>query len=133
MLGSPDFAARLGELVRGAPPGSLRRESRLIQGVELRKVCEVVCRGYQVASSELSRRGSRHEARAALAYLACRHTAATHGELAELLGVSRPDSVPNLTRRFVRWLAEREEVRQRLGELEEQLRLRRPCHTKKPE
>jgi hypothetical protein len=33
----------------------------------------------------------------------------------------RPDSVPNLTRRFARWLAEREEVRERLGELEEQL------------
>ena len=49
------------------------------------------------------------------------HTEATHGELAKLLGVSRPDCVPNLTRRFVRCLAEREEVRERLGELEEQL------------
>ena len=74
--------------------------------------------------SELSRRGSRHEARAALAYLAREYTAATHGELAELLGVSRPDSVPNLTRRFSRWLAQRREVRERLKELEEQLRLR---------
>jgi putative transposase len=131
ILGSPEFVARLGELVRGAPPRVPRRESRLIQGVELKRVCEVVCRAYQVELSELSRRGSRQEARAALAYLARQHTEATHGELAELLGVSRPDSVPNLTRRFVRWLAERDEVRERLGELEEQLRLRqaRPPET----
>ena len=117
ILGSLDFAARLGELVRGAPPRVPRRESRLIQGVELAKVCDVVCREYRVESSELSRRGSRHEARAALAYLARQHTEATHGELAAVLGVSRPDSVPNLTRRFARWLAERKEVRGRLGEL----------------
>jgi hypothetical protein len=113
--------ARLGELVRGAPPRELRREARLIQGVELERVCTVVCRGYQVESWELSRRGSRHEARAALAYLAREHTAATHGELAELLGVSRPDSVPNLTCRFAQWLVERVEVRERLAELEGQL------------
>jgi putative transposase len=124
VLGSLDFVERLGELVRGAPPRELRRESRLIQGVELGRVCEVVARGYQVESSEVSRRGSRHEARAALAYLARKHTEATHGELAELLGVSRPDSVPNLTRRFAKWLIERREVRERLGELEKQLRLR---------
>jgi REP element-mobilizing transposase RayT len=123
VLGSVDFVARLGELVRGDPPREVRRESRLIQGVELDRVCEVVCRVYQVESWELSRRGSRHEVRAALAYLAREHTAATHGELAELLGVSRPDSVPNLTRRFARWLVERAEVRERLGELEEQLQL----------
>jgi len=50
-----------------------------------------------------------------------RHTAATNAELAEVLGVSRPDSVPNLTRRFAGWLAERDEVRERLGRLEEEL------------
>jgi hypothetical protein len=72
--------------------------------------------------SELGRRGSRHDARAALAYLAREHTAATHGELAELLGVSRPDCVPNLTRRFADWLTERQGVRERLRELEDQLR-----------
>jgi hypothetical protein len=34
---------------------------------------------------------------------------ATNSELAEVLGASRPDSVPNLTRRFAGWLAERDE------------------------
>jgi len=121
VLGSADFVARLAELVRCAPPRERRRESRLVQGLEFRRVYEVVRRVYQVESRELSRRGSRHEARAALAYLARRHTAATNAELAEVLGVSRPDSVPNLTRRFAGWLAEREEVRERLGRLEEEL------------
>jgi hypothetical protein len=46
-------------------------------------------------------------------------------------GVSRADSVPNLTRRFAGWLAEREEVRERLRQLEEQLR-QVPEKTRKP-
>jgi hypothetical protein len=121
VLGSLDFVARLRALVRGAPPRELRRESRLIRGVELRTVSEIVCRGYQLNSAELSRRGSRHEARAALAHLAREHTEATYTELARLLGLSRADSVPNLTRRFARWLARREDVRARLEELEKEL------------
>jgi len=71
----------------------------------------------------MSRRGSRHEARAALAYLARRHTVATNASLAEVLGVSRPDPVPKLMRRFARWLTEREDVRQRHMLLVEQFRL----------
>ena len=58
-----------------------------------------------------------------LAYLARRHTVATNASLAEVLGVSRPDSVPNLTRRFARWLTEQDEIRQRHKLLEDQLRV----------
>jgi REP element-mobilizing transposase RayT len=127
ILGSQEFAERMGELVRGSPPRERRREWRSIQGMDLGRVCEVVCREYEVDLSELSRRGSRHEARAALAYLARRRTTASHGRLAELLGVSRPDSVPNLTRRFSRWLAQREAVRERLEALEDQLHQAEPA------
>jgi hypothetical protein len=67
----------------------------------------VVCRPYGVEPDDLSRRGSRHEARAALAYLARQHTEASHAELAGLLEVSLADSVPNRTRRFARWLEDR--------------------------
>ena len=49
--------------------------------------------------SEPSQRGSRHPARAGLVYLARTHTLATNAELAAVLGLSRPESVPNLTRR----------------------------------
>ncbi len=123
VLGSGAFVDRVRALVRGQPRREPRREARLLEGLPLEPVCEVVCRGYQVELAELSRRGSRHEARAALAYLARQHTTAAHGELAKWLGVSRPDSVPNLTRRFSRWVAQRCDVRERLEELEEQLRL----------
>ncbi len=121
VLGSPDFVARLRERVSGDPPAEPRRESRQIRGVELGTVREVVCGAYQLEPSALSRRGSRHEARAALAYLARQHTEATNLELARVLGVSRPDCVPNLTRRFAGWLTGRPEIRERLRELEDQL------------
>ena len=35
---------------------------RLARGVQLEAILEVVCRTYRVEPSELSRRGSRHEA-----------------------------------------------------------------------
>jgi putative transposase len=120
-LGSAEFAARLRDMVRASPPREPRRESRLIRGLELSRVCEAVCRTYQVGPTVLQRRGGRDEARAALAYVARLHTEATNAELAAVLGVTRADSVPNLTRRFARWLREREEVRERLRRLEDQL------------
>jgi hypothetical protein len=69
----------------------------------------------------LRRRGSRHPARAALADLARSRTAATHAERAAVLGVSRAESVPNLTRRFAAWLATDARVREQLRCLEEEL------------
>jgi len=44
------------------------------------------------------------------------------GELLGWLGVSRPESVPNLTRRFAGWLADRKGVRQRLKRLKAEVR-----------
>jgi hypothetical protein len=46
------------------------------------------------------------------------------GSWRSCLEVSRPASVPNRTRRFARWLAERDEVGERLGELGQRLGLR---------
>ena len=82
---------------------------------------EVVCAEYGIERSELSQRGSRHPARAAMAYLARRHMAATNGELIEILGVSRAESVPNLTRRFDAWLSGDSKVRKQLQRLEDAL------------
>lgn len=122
VLGSAEFVARLGELVSGAPPREPRRESRQLRAAELSSVCDAVCQTYQVDRSTLRRRGSRAEARAALAYVARLHSEATNEELAEMLGVTRADSVPNLTRRFASWVMEREDVRERLRRLEDRLR-----------
>ena len=121
ILGSGAFIDRVRAMVRGEPRRERRRESRLIQGPTLSRVSEVVCASYEVDRAELRRRGSRHPARAALAYLARSRTAATNAELAEVLGVSRAESVPNLTRRFAAWLATDARVREQLRGLEEEL------------
>jgi len=54
---------------------------------------------YGLDPAVLSRRGDAHIARAVAAWLCRRHTEAPLRELAARLGLSRADSVPNLTRR----------------------------------
>jgi len=115
ILGSEAFIDRVSAMVRGNPGRERRRESRLIQGQTLSRVIEVVCASYEIDRAELRRRGSRHPARAALAYLARRFTTVTNAGLVPELGVSRAESVPNLTRRFAAWLATDAKVRKRLG------------------
>ena len=51
------------------------------------------------------------------AWLCRRHTEATLGELAEWLGLSRADSVPNLTRRFQAQLKSQPELLNDLAEI----------------
>ena len=46
---------------------------------------------------------------------------ATNTELAGLLGLSRAESMPNLTRRFGAWLATDARLRRQLRSLEEEL------------
>ena len=108
-------------MVRGKPRQQRRRESRLLQGLPISRVSEVVCAFFEIERAELSLRGSRHPACAALAYLARSRTVATNAELAPILGVSRAESVPNLTRRFGAWLATDARVRKQLRHLEERL------------
>jgi hypothetical protein len=86
--------------------------------VPLSRITEVVCAFYQIEPTELSQRGSRHPARAALVHLARSHTLATNSELAAVLGLSRAESVPNLTRRFSGWLSTDANIRKQLRELE---------------
>ena len=121
ILGSQKFVARVRAMVSQEPRRDRRRESRRLQRISIERVSEVVCAEYGIEQSELSQRGSRHAARAAMAYLARRHTAATNGELTEILGVSRAESVPNLTRRFETWLLNESRVREQLGRLEDEL------------
>jgi len=99
ILGSERFLGRLRSLIGGQHHADLRREERLLQGVELEQVVDSVCRHYKVGRSELARRGSRDPARAALAYLARRHTESTLASLVTILGVSRPGSRPCCKRR----------------------------------
>jgi hypothetical protein len=108
-------------MVRGHSRRERRKETRLVQGLALSSVCEVVCASYGIDGAELRRCGSRHPARAALAYVARRYTTATNHELAALLGLARPECVPNLTRRFKEWLSSDIGTRQERAGLEAQL------------
>ena len=128
ILGSGSFIERVRAMVRGEPSGNRRKESRLLHSLPLSRVCEVVCASYEIEPKELSRRGSRHPARAALAYLARSRTTATNTELATVLGLSRAESTPNLTRRFGAWLASDAKLRRKLKNLNE--RLDEPGHAK---
>ena len=121
ILGSQKFVDRIKSIVNGQPRRDRRREARRARGLTLSQLSEVVCSEYEIEPSELSRRGSRHPARAAMAYLARRHTSATNGELAETLGVSRAESVPNLTRRLASSLSTDRRVRRELERLEHRL------------
>ena len=111
-------------LIQGRARNDLRRDERVLLGVELDHVVQTVCRHYGVDRSELARRGSRSPARAALAFLARKYTEATLADLVPVLGVSRPESVPNLTRRFSTWLESQNDARQDLKRLQTQLGLR---------
>jgi REP element-mobilizing transposase RayT len=126
ILGSESFVEDLRRVVGNAPPRERRSETRGLLSLDLGRVCQVVSSSYGVEASELSRRGSRHPARAALAYLARRYTSATNGALVPVLGVSRAESVPNLTRRFATWLQVDASAREHLGRMEQMLNVLGP-------
>ena len=79
---------------------------------------EAVCSRYGVDRGQLAARGSRSPARAALAYLAKHHTESTRAELVPILGLSRPESVPNLSARFAALLQTQSNARRDLVALE---------------
>ena len=67
--------------------------------------------------SWLSRRGDPHLARAAAGWLCRRHTETSLSQLADSLGLSRADSVPNLTRRLERRLKATPQLSDDLAEI----------------
>jgi len=91
--------------------------------LDLARVIEAVCSRYGVDRGQLAARGSRSPARAALAYLAKHHTEATRAELVPILGLSRPESVPNLSARFAALLQSESNARRDLMALERALGL----------
>ena len=106
---------------RSGPPRPAR-ERRLLRGLDLARVIEAVCSRYGVDRGQLAAVGSRSPARAALAYLAKHHTEASR-ELVPILGLSRPESVPNLSARFAALLQSESNARRDLLALERALGL----------
>jgi REP element-mobilizing transposase RayT len=119
ILGSEAFLDRVMAIVRAKPGRERRRESRLVRGLTLSRVIDAVCNYYGIEHDALGRRGSGVLAHAALAYVARARTTATNAELAPILGLSRPESVPNLTRLFRARLKTETRVRADLRSLEE--------------
>ena len=100
VLGSEGFVARLRSLagpILSNPPVA---EERRLAGLDPKRIFATVTDFYGLEGASLSRRHDPHLARAVAAWLRRRHTEASLRELAEWLGLSRADSVPNLTRRL---------------------------------
>lgn len=100
-LGSARFMARLRAMAATTAPASAPR-SRRRPPIDPDTICTAVTTYYGLEPSSLARRHDRDftHARAMAAWLCRQYTEATLRELAERFGLSRADSVPNLTRRF---------------------------------
>jgi hypothetical protein len=102
IVGSERFVARLPNLadaVRSNPPVP---EARRLAGLDPKQIIAAVAEFYGLERAWLSRRGDPHLARPVAAWLCRRETEASLRQLADWLGLSRADSVPNLTRRLER-------------------------------
>ena len=115
LLGSERFLDRLRQRLGDQAHRDLRRERRLLRGLGLARVIEAVCSRYGVDRGQLAARGSRSQA---LAYLAKHHTESTCAELVPILGLSRPEGVPNLSARFAALLQTQSNARRDLVALE---------------
>jgi len=109
---------------KNPPHSDLRREERLLRGLDLERLIEAVCKEYHIQRGELAARGSRSAARTSLAYLAKHHTECTRADLVPILSLSRPVSVPNLSARFTTLIATDTRAKNELLALEVLLGLR---------
>ena len=98
--------------------GTQRRRVSVTQ----EQIVQTVCNVCEVDPVVLSTRGSRHPARALVAYLCRCATDTTLAEIAEQLGLSRADSVPTQIRRITQSLPS-SELRQKLKLIEAALGL----------
>ncbi len=100
VLGSERFLGRLRELARPVVCDPPAPEARQLAGRDAAAIFRAVSEHYGLDRSALAQRGDPHIARAVAAWLCRRHSEVPLRELAPLLGLSRADSVPNLTRRM---------------------------------
>jgi putative transposase len=100
ILGSDRFVGRLRKLANATRSNATVAEARQLASLDPKRILAAVVDFYEVEPDLLSKRRDPHIARAVAAWLCRRHTEATLSELADWLGLSRADSVPNLTRRL---------------------------------
>jgi hypothetical protein len=118
LLGGAEFIERLRHVMKSPTfPDEVPR-SRRLSALDLDTVLGAVAEHYAVSTELFSNRGNAHIARAAAAWLARRHTSATLREMAPRFGLSRPESISNLTRRIDRDLARDRKLKRSITELE---------------
>jgi hypothetical protein len=100
VLGPERFLARLRSLASSIQSDPPVAEARQLTGLDPKRIFAAVRSFYGLDEAALSRRRDPHVGRAVAAWLCRRHTEASLRELAVSLGLSRADSVPNLTRRI---------------------------------
>ena len=98
-LGSGRFVDRLRTLAGPAPVGLPAPEARQLAGLDPDRICATVAAFYGLEASSLARRHDPHIARPVAAWICRRYAEVSLRVLAARFGLSRADSVPNLTRR----------------------------------
>jgi putative transposase len=100
VLGSDRFLARVRSYAAAITSDPPVAEKRQLAGLDPKRIIAAVSAFYGLEEAALTRRHDPHLARPVAAWLCRRHTEASLREMAEWLGLSRADSVPNLTRRL---------------------------------
>ena len=99
ILGSQQFAERIRQHLQ---PASRRRPRQSDRRWSIEELKAMISQHFEISPSDLATSGSRHPARPVFALLAKRHCDVTLRELAPLLGLRRPDCVPNLIARAMK-------------------------------
>jgi REP element-mobilizing transposase RayT len=102
VVGSEPFVRQVKARLAASPSTAHGIPPKQLSLLDRQQVYEAVLEHYGRPPEALSQRGARDRCRGVAAYLARRLTGTTLRELANDLGLSRPDSVPNLTRRIDR-------------------------------
>jgi REP element-mobilizing transposase RayT len=118
LLGGNDFVDRIRNEMTSPRFDDEVPRARSLRAIDIESVFTAVTRYYQVDPEILSSRGNGHIARALAAWLARRVTSATLRELSVPLGLGRPESVSNLTRRVDREIAKDRQLRKEARQLE---------------
>lgn len=120
-FGSEQFVRQVKSRLAASPSSGHGIPPRQLSRLDRQEVYEAVLKHYGRPPEAVSQRGARERCRGVAAYLARRLTGATVRELATDLGLSRPDIMPNLTRRIERDLQETRALAKEIRAIEKAL------------
>jgi hypothetical protein len=121
LLGSQAFVERIRKEMKSPRFADEVPRVRTLEAVDFESVFATVSNYYKVDPSIFAARGNGHIARAAAAWLSRRLTTATLRELSLPLGLTRPESVSNLTRRVEHQLSRDPKIKRDLAKMESRL------------